>query len=533
MTASSERATEVEPMPASGNGLEDSQRRGGRSFLIRATMITTLLTVVGTILGLVRDLTLARYFGASASTDALLVAWTIPEMASLLLVEDAMAFLLVPAFSRALLAGSDAAKAVMAATLSRLSLMLVLLSIITVLSAPLLVSLLAPGLADPGLAVLCMRVAALSMLMIGITGYLSAALRSHHFFGPPAAINAAFNIGIIGMIVMLHGRFDVVSAAIGIVVGSVLMVCVQLPSFLRNIGFPSGGMRNATAALTFAAFVPIAFYTVTRHAQVFVERFIGSSLPAGTISHLNYAQKVAQVPMVLSLVITLVTFPMLVRAIAGGRGEDVRRLVQRDLRVVSAIVLVATAYVVAFAQAIVQLLFQYGEFTAADTADTAGVLRVYALGLLGQSVVGVLCRCFFSWRSTWFPAGVMAIGLAVTAVVGAVSAPYWGAPGIAAANVLGITATAVLMLIGMRRRVVDVHLGSVSLVMVRLAIPAAVACAAGMALATVLRDVLPVVQVGAGGILVLAVFVLLVAVTDPLGTRQLVSLVGRRSDDAR
>lgn len=517
----------------SENGSDRGPKPMRSSFLFRATMVATLLAVVGAVLGLVRDLSLARYFGASANTDAVLVAWTIPDLASLVLVEDAMAFLLVPAFSRALLNGRDAAKHLMAATLPRLSAILVLVSAATMLSAPILVNLLAPGLAAPDLAVQCMRLTALSIFMLGITGYLSAALRSHHFFGAPAAVNAAFNIGIIGMIVLLHDRIDVLSAAVGIVLGSLLMVFVQLPTFFRNIGNPFRARSSVTTAITFAAFVPIAAYTVARHAQVFVERFFGSSLSPGTISHLNYAQKVAQVPMVLALVITLVTFPMLAQAIAARRPDEVRRLVERDLRVVSAIVLVATAYLVAFAPAIVRVLFQHGEFTVSDTADTAGILRVYALGLLGQAVVGVLLRCFFSWRSTWFPAAVMGVGLIVTAVVAGLAAPYWDAGGIAAANGLGITLSAALMLVGIRKRVVNLQVTSVVLVIARLIVPAAVACVTGLGFATVLGGLPALAEVVIGGLTVLFAFVVLAAVIDPHGTRQLVSLVARRPDHAR
>ena len=88
------------PLPAPRTDGEEAAPRGG--FLAKAFGVTALLSAAGSGLGLLRDLLLARYFGANQGTDAFLVAWTVPETAAPLLIEDAMAFLMVPAFSLAL-----------------------------------------------------------------------------------------------------------------------------------------------------------------------------------------------------------------------------------------------------------------------------------------------------------------------------------------------------------------------------------------------------------------------------------------------
>jgi putative peptidoglycan lipid II flippase len=226
-------------------------------------------------------------------------------------------------------------------------------------------------------------------------------------FAAPAAIYVAYNLGIMAAIITLHGRLGVVSAAVGVAVGSGLMVLCQLPSFLRHVGPPRRLMLRSSA-ITFAAVAPIALFTLTRQAQVFVERFVGSTLAPGTISHLNYAQKVAQVPMVLALVLTTVTFPALARSMASRDDAGARRRVQIDLRTIAAVVLLAVAYLEAFAPAVVSTLFERGRFGEGDTAATAAILRVYLVGLLGHAFVGALSRPFFSGvTSTWYPAAAM------------------------------------------------------------------------------------------------------------------------------
>lgn len=187
-------------------------------FLAKAAAVTAGLTAAGALFGLVRDQTIAHLFGAGHDSDSFLIAWTVPEMASTLLIEDAMALLMVPAFSHALArraagrAGltrkeartQDPVRLLVGATLPRLVVLLAAVACVLVVAAPLVVGVLAPGLPDPRLAVECTRMTALTVLSFGIAGYFSAALRAHRSFLPPAAIYVSYNIGIIAVMVALH-----------------------------------------------------------------------------------------------------------------------------------------------------------------------------------------------------------------------------------------------------------------------------------------------------------------------------------------
>lgn len=374
-----------------------------------------------------------------------------------------------------------------------------------------IVELLAPGIAEPQVAVACTRLTALTVVSFGITGYLSAALRAHRSYLPPATIYAAYNVGIIVTMLVLHSLWGVRAAAAGVAVGSVLMVLAQLPAFVRHLAVRptpaaqsrltgSKSRRTGKALLTGAApaarpallgigvLAPVLIFTICRQSQVLVERFLAASLPAGAISHLNYAQKVAQVPMMLSLMICTVTFPVVAKAVADGEGDQARRRVERDLALAGVVVLAGTAVVVGYAPQIIEVLFQRGAFSAADTATTASIMRVYALGLLGQCLVGALGRPFFSTvRPTWFPAAAMAAGLLVNGVAGALAVGPWGVYGITASNALGITVTAVLLLRGLGSRVVSIRVRGVALTLARLAAAAVVACAAGLFAAPLIR----------------------------------------------
>ncbi|MFI1420285.1 murein biosynthesis integral membrane protein MurJ [Streptomyces sp. NPDC020731] len=457
----------VPPVAGAGRPGGDGGESGAvsRRFLARAALGTAVLSIAGSLLGLVRDQSLARLFGAGSDTDAFLVAWAVPEIAATLLIEDGLAIALIPAFSMALArrargAPGDPVRDLVRATLPRLCLAFAAVTALVAAGAPYLVRALAPGLPDPRLAVDCTRLTALSLLAFGLAGYCSAALRAHRRFFAPAAIYVAYNTGIVATMFLLGGEWGVRSAAVGVAVGGCLMVAVQLPSLWRQLTSRTPAPAPEPAAtgpaaeegtVRLALIAAVLLFALCRQSQVLVERFLASSLPAGSISHLNYAQKVAQIPMTLSLMVCTVTFPVVARALADGDTRRARARVERDLVLASCVVLAGMCAVIACAPQMIELLFQRGAFTAADTAATANVMRVYALGLLGQTLVGALVRCYFSTgRPSWYPLGVMAAGIAATSLIGAATVSRWGVAGIAAANAFGITVTAVLLLTGLR-----------------------------------------------------------------------------------
>ncbi|SDC06938.1 murein biosynthesis integral membrane protein MurJ [Streptomyces prasinopilosus] len=515
------------PVPASSS----------RRFLARAALVTAALSIAGSLLGLVRDQSLARLFGAGSDTDAFLVAWTVPEIAATLLIEDGLAIALIPAFSMALARRArggpgDPVRALVAATLPRLCLALAATAALAAAAAPFLVRVLAPGLPDPGLAVDCTRLTAVSLLAFGLAGYCSAALRAHRSFTAPGAIYVAYNTGIIAVMFLLGGAWGVRAAAAGVAVGGCLMVLVQLPSLWRQLASRTPAVEGAAGdaperPVRFALIAAVLLFALCRQSQVLVERFLASSLPSGAISHLNYAQKVAQIPMTLSLMVCTVTFPVVARALADGDTARARDRVERDLVLSACVVLTGMGAVIACAPQMIELLFQRGAFTADDTGATSDVMRVYALGLLGQTLVGALVRSYFSaGRPSWYPLAVMCAGITATSVIGAVAVRPWGVAGIAAANAFGITVTAVLLLTGLRTsrrggpRAVSLRVRPVLAALGRPVLAAAAATAAGAFAAG--RFASPAAGLAAG---VLSVAVVFAALSLALGVQGSASAV--------
>ena len=496
---------------------------------VRAGVLVAGLAAGGALLGLLRDLVIASYFGASKQTDAFLVAWMVPETVVPLLIVQALPLLLVPLFTHELQHKGDVRELV-AATLWPYALVLAGASLLIAVAAPWIVRAIAPGLADPGLATSIMRMASVSVLTLGMSGYAMAALRAHDRAVLPASLNTVFNLGIVACIVLLHARLGVGSAGLGLVVGSLLVLALQAAGFLMVIGRPPLRRVRRAAVWGLAGFLPAAAYSIGRHAQLYVERFLASDLDPGAISHLNYAQKIGQLPMTLTTTLAWLAFPALVRAAASN--DRLRDAVQGNLIVAATLIVPAIAFLVVDAVDVAQVLFERGAFDHADTVATADVLRIYAFGVLGQTFVGILVMPFFSTSGArWAPGWVSLVGLGVVTLTGVVALPWLGTGALALGNAAGITAMMVLLLLRLRAEVVPVDLRVLlgHLARCSSAGAAAALCAAALLRLPVLSEAPAAARAVSSGLFLLAVYVALGTILRIEGFERVRRMLSRRS----
>jgi putative peptidoglycan lipid II flippase len=481
---------------------------GAAKSLMRAAVLVAALTLAGRALGFLRDVLIARYFGASADTDAFLVAWTVPETASPLLVETAVIYALVPVFVRAWESEGSATAAIdriAAPTLVALGLLTALLA----LGAPILVSALVPGIAEYDLAVRSFRVASLTVLGFGLAGFLIAALRSREIFGVPATVYLAYNAAIIAMLLLLHEDLGVFSAAVGLAVGAAATVLVQLPSYLRNIGWPRWSRGSIPyARMVFLPLIPIAAFVFLRHAQIYIERFAGSLIEPGAISFLSFAERVGQVPLALTIAIAVVSFPAIARSAAAGRVAELRRSFERDLKLVTLLMVPAIVILIVLAEPLIEVLLERGSFSERDTEVTSGVMQAYSWGLLAHGVMAVAVLPVYSLGvRVAMPIRSALIGLGVTAAAAAAAAPLLGPEGLALASALGATVMALDLLARVHGSVLTFDVRDLRQHLLKLALAGLAAAAAALPFALAFEDA-PLIQVLTGGAAASAAYVI-------------------------
>lgn len=436
--------------------------RGESGGIARAAGVVSGATLLSRVLGFVRDLIIARTFGAGTTTDAFFAAFRLPNMLRELLGEGALSAAFIPVFTESLTKrGREAAWRLVWTVFTLLASLLVLLSLAGIVLAPALVRLIAPGFqALPlklNLAILLARVMFPYILFVGLAALLMAILNAMGHFATPALSPMMLNIAMIGCALYLAPHLDppILSLAIGVLLGGAGQLLIQIPvAWRRGMGAHRGLHLSDPSIRRIARLMApgVAGLAVTQ-LNVFIGTLLASFLGEGSISILYYAFRLIQFPIgIFGVAIATAAFPAMARQAANHSLEEVWSTAAYALRLVLFVTLPSMVGLLVFRVPIVQLLFERGAFDRTVTLATADVLFFYALGLGAYVSTRVLVPAFYSIQDTGTPVKIGAVAVLVNVLCSLLLMRPLGAGGLALATALSSFVNLGLLLTTLRRR---------------------------------------------------------------------------------
>ncbi|MBI1845668.1 MAG: murein biosynthesis integral membrane protein MurJ [Candidatus Rokubacteria bacterium] len=430
--------------------------------VVRAVGSIGTATLVSRVLGFVRDVVLARAFGAGGLTDAFVVAFRIPNILRRLLAEGALSTAVVPVFTDYLTNRSRAeARAMLGTLMSVALLVLTTVTVIGIAAAPWILPVIAPGFsADPAqaaLAVLLTRVMFPYLVLVGLAALAMGVLNAQGRFFAAALGPALLNVGMIAGVLVLAPRVTppILGVALGVLLGGAAQLAVQLPPLARAglLVSPARSLRHPAVRRVVRLLGPSVFGLAAVQIMVFVNTLLASWLPAGSISFLYYADRVMEFPHgVFGIALASASLPAMSRQAAAGDRPGLAGTLNFALRLSCYIAVPATVGLVLLRAPIVRVLFERGQFTPAATAATAEALAWYAAGLVGFSGARIAAQAFYALGEpgTAVRAGIVAVGVNVVAAV--VLMPVLSHAGLAAASSLGAAVNLATLVASARRR---------------------------------------------------------------------------------
>lgn len=413
-----------------------------RNSVTAATAVVLLMNLLSKVLGFVREMVVARVFGATMYTDAYLVAYTLPYSAQQI-IGWAIVSVTVPLLTKYIVDGKNR-EANLAANsfLNSTALLMLIVSLLGVVFAPLLVKVTAPSLEQETalLAIKMTRIMFPSVFFVCIGMVLTGILNAHHRFAVGAFAPAFSSIIIIAAVIFAGSRWGIYGLAVGTLVSFIGFLLVQLPSALAT------GYRyvfqlphhNPEVKAALASLVPIILGMSVNQIYYILNRVFASGLAEGSISSLNYAAKLAQFPAgVFVLAIAVAVYPSLTEYALKGDLQRFRSALEKGLGVVLLLAAPAAVGLAVLRVPIVRLLFEGGAFTAADTLHTASALLYYTGGIVAYSLILVLLRVFFAFRDVKTPVWVGLFGIAANVAVSFLTLKLMGHNGLALATSLG------------------------------------------------------------------------------------------------
>src|SRR5256885_7740311 len=348
-------------------------------------------TLASRVLGFARDMVVALAFGAGPITDAFFVAFRIPNILRRLLAEGALSTAVIPVFpDYAVNHPRGELVRMLRAILAAALLVLGVTTLVGVLAAPWLLSVIAPGFSEPGqrdLAVLLTRVMFPYLILVGLAAFAMGVLNSQGRFFVAALGPAVLNVGMIAAVLFLARHVDppIVALAIGVLVGGVGQLLVQLPG-VRALGLlvpPSRELRHPALGRVARLLLPAVFGLAAVQVMVFVNTLLASLLPAGSISFPYYADRVMEFPLgIFGVALASASLPAMSRPAAAGDTRALAGTLNFALRLAIYICIPATIGLLVLRAPITRVLFERGRFTSADTVATAEAPSGYAVGLL-------------------------------------------------------------------------------------------------------------------------------------------------------
>ena len=377
------------------------------------------------VLGLVREMVFAYFFGASKSfaNDAYVIAFRIPNLLRDLFAEGALSSAFVPVFSDYLI-NKDEKEAFRLSNLVATGLIVVLgiFVILGVVFAEPLVAVIAPGFkGEPAKFELTVRLTRIMMpfiLLVALAAQAMGILNARDRFGVPALSSSFFNVGsIIGGLfaaaLLTDPTFShpiraivdkptegIIGMAYGVLIGGFLQYAVQWPS-LRQAGFryrPMLSFSDPGVRRMFGLMGPAVIGGAAVQVNVLINSNFASNIPgSGPVSWLSYAFRLMQFPIgVFGVAIATATLPAISRSAARKDQADFRHTLASSMRLAFLLTIPSAVGLIVLGQPIIALIYERGHFGRVDTQHTAAALAFFAIGLTGYAAIKILAPAFYA-----------------------------------------------------------------------------------------------------------------------------------------
>jgi putative peptidoglycan lipid II flippase len=459
----------------------------------RATGVVGVAVMCSRVLGLIREQVFAGLFGAGKNLDAFLLAFRVPNLLRDLFAEGALSTAFITTFSKKIATEGDQSAWRLGNKVATLT--AVFMSAITLLGiifAPQLIHLMAGNWAADKIAttILLTRIMWPFILLVSLAALVMGILNAKNVFGAPAMASSYFNLGsIIGGLAFgwwldpHFGTRSLIGLSIGTLIGGIWQLTAQFPP-LRRVGYkfhPDFHWRDQGVRTVLTLMGPAVIAASAVQVNVLVNTVFAASIRDasghvidGPVSWLNIAFRLMQLPLgIFGVAVGTVTLPLVSRTAALGDMTAFRSALAHAIRLVTVLTIPAAIGLIVLARPIISVIYEHGRFTSDATAQTAGALQFYAIGLAAYSAVKVLAPAFYALDKRYLPMMVSIFSIAINFLLSwfFMTKIGMGHRGLALSTSLVALTNFLLLYIMMRKYAGSLETGAMLALLVKLVIP--------------------------------------------------------------
>lgn len=436
--------------------------------LLRSLATVSSMTLLSRILGFARDFVIARTFGAGMATDAFFVAFKLPNLLRRLFAEGAFSQAFVPVLAEYRNQRSpEDTRTLIDRVTALLALILIAITLIGIMGAPLLVYLSAPGFlkntAQFDLTVTLTRITFPYILCMSLVALSGGILNTWSRFAVPAFTPVLLNLSFIGMALWAAPLFaqPVHALAWAVALGGFLQLAFQLPALAqigllpRPWGQFSAAFHDPGVRRILTLMAPAILGVSVSQVSLLLNTLFASFLATGSVSWLYYADRLMEFPAgLLGAALGTILLPSLARAHAQEQSSTYSSLLDWGLRLTFLLAAPASLALALLAVPLISTLFQYGAFSANDVLMTRNALWGYAVGLTALILIKVLAPGFYARQNVRTPVKIAVTALITTQILNLVFVFVFplGHAGLALSISLAALLNATLLYRGLRQQ---------------------------------------------------------------------------------
>ncbi|RLB31904.1 MAG: murein biosynthesis integral membrane protein MurJ [Deltaproteobacteria bacterium] len=429
----------------------------------RAAGVIGIYTFLSRILGLLRDMLIANFFGSGMSADAFFVAFRIPNLLRRLFAEGSFSVAFIPVFTEYLQKRSREDAFLLArVVITSLTIILTAVTVLGIVLSPLIVRIIAPGFGGMGekyaLTVLLTRIMFPYIFLVSVLALFTGILNSLKHFAAPAMAPIFLNLSMIAALVFLapHMKIPTVGLAVGVIVGGILQMLLQVPFLLKKgLSFAPRWLPSHPALRKIGILMlPTIFGSAIYQINQLVGTLLASLLREGSVSYLYYADRLVQFPLgVFGIAISTAVLPSLSREAVDRDFEGLRGTLSHAIRLTMFITIPAMVGLIVLREPVVRLLFERGAFDSFTTVMTAQALLFYSLGLWAFAGLRVFVSAFYSLQDTVTPVKVAVAAMIANIVFSLLLMGPLKHGGLALALSLASTMQLVILILFIRKKI--------------------------------------------------------------------------------
>jgi len=424
---------------------------------VKATSFLALICIVSKFSGFIREAILAQTYGAGSTSDAYFAAVTIPNLV-VAIVGGALYVVVVPMFSRLLVKeGKEEAWQFFNQLINLVFLGLIVISALSMGISHWLVRVVTPGfnLETALLTGKIMLILLPTLVFLSISMVFTGLLNVNQVFGIPAFAPVVNNLVVILYLLFGGRNYGIEGLGVVALAGSLITLLVQLPA-LKKVGYRfrfNLNFRHKYFREIICLAVPVLIGNSFNQVYLVIERVLASGLAPGSISALNFADKIIQLPLgIFAASVGSVLFPALTDQIAQGKSQLMRQTMLKWIKRLILLLLPVSTVLIVLRKEIVYFFFQQGVFTAEDTERTSLALMFYAIGLTGRSLNTILNFSFYALKNMSQTVKAYSVAALVNLSLSIVLIPFLSHGGLALASSMGVMVNCGLLLFYLDKR---------------------------------------------------------------------------------